>query len=51
MKVTPPEGWPLSYEMCLICGSAFVASWTVGARHSEEPMGRAMLGIAMHGSI
>ncbi|CAE7924122.1 cspB [Symbiodinium necroappetens] len=29
--VAPPEGWPLSYEMCLICGSAFVASWTVGA--------------------
>eukprot|EP00439_Symbiodinium_sp_Y106_P076891 s637_g15.t4 len=29
--VSPPEGWPFSYEMCLICGSAFFASWTVGA--------------------
>ncbi|CAE7196314.1 unnamed protein product [Symbiodinium natans] len=34
-KVPPPSQWPFAYEMLLICGSAFVASWTVGALPSE----------------
>ena len=30
-KVTPPRPGAFSYEICLACGAAFVASWTVGA--------------------